>query len=193
MSADNKKPVWANREIRLDPYALPQEITYDRMKRELSGVSNDNPVNFKLNTKGAVMKCDLDCGVPLSMSLPKNAFQGVAARAFENEDGTTTVTLELLHRDRALSVPLCVADTVEDAASDWHSWSRTLGLPMLLVDAAGNATTVKDPSGIASLGPRPRRRRQAMIKHRPNFMRRRKVGMIGPVVRVKADEIIARN
>ena len=187
------KPIWAGLELRLDPYSLPQKIEYDRVAPQLSEDARGNSVEFTLNTTGAVMKCDLTCGVPLSMSLPNRAFMGVAARAYENEDGSNTVTLELLHHDAELSVPLCVSDTVEDAAADWHSWSKRLGLPMLLVDEQGNATVVKDYAGVASLSPKPRRRRRALMPNRPNFMRRRKMGIVGPVERLHAREIIARN
>ncbi|MEE9313559.1 MAG: DUF6101 family protein [Rhizobiaceae bacterium] len=191
MSALNKKPTWANQTLRLDPYALPQKVSYGRATQ--SGATRGSQVEFTLDAEGAVMKRNLNCGLPLSMALPNRAFAGVAARAYENADGSNTVTLELLHFDADLSVPLCVADTVEEAAADWHSWAKKLGLPMLLIDSAGNATVVKDHSGVSSLAPKPRRRRNSMLNHRPNFLRRRKTGMIGPVVRINAREIIARN
>ena len=187
------KPIWASANMRLDPYSLPQHITYDRGGLALSSGSRKTRVEFTLNAKGAVMKRDLDCGLPLSMALPKKAFMGVAARAYENEDGSSTVTLELLHHDREMSVPLCVSDMVEDAAADWHSWAKRLGLPMLLVDQNGNATIVKDHSGISSQNPKPRRRRASMMPARAKFLRRRKIGMVGPVVVLTAGEIIARN
>ena len=186
------KPIWAGLDLRLDPYALPQKISYDRGEPKLSGSARGSRIEFTLNTKGAVMKCDLTCGIPLSMALPNQAFLGVAARAYENEDGTNTVTLELLHRDAELSVPLCVSDTVEEAAADWHSWSKRLGLPMLLVDMQGQATVVKEGAGVSSLTPKPRRRRASLLPNRPNFMRRRKVGIVGPPERLHAREIIAR-
>ncbi len=186
------KPVWAGLNLRLDPYALPQTISYDRAPPQLSGGAHGKQIEFTLNTKGAVMKCDLNCGLPISMSLPNRAFVGVAARAYENQDGTNTVTLELLHNDAELSVPLCVSNAVEDAAADWHSWSKRLGLPMLLVDEQGNATMVKDHAGVASLTPKPRRRRSSLMPNRPNFMRRRKMGIVGPVEHLAAREIIAR-
>lgn len=190
MGAQPKKPYWADEAIRLDPHALPQKMSYNRAPNVLSARAGQ--VEFTLTKAGAVMKRQLDCGLPLSMALPKQAFMGVAARAYENDDGSNTVTLELLHHDADLSIPLCVCDTVEDAASDWHSWSRSLGLPMLLVDSQGLATVVKDYSGISSLNPKPRRRRSSTLPQRPHFMRRRKMGMVGPVVRLEPKEIIAR-
>lgn len=183
MSAMGQKPEWANETIRLDPYALPQRVAYDR---------NGRRSRFTLETGGATMKHDLSCGLPVCIAMPKRAYQGVAARAFDNDDGTTTVTLELLHADPALSVPLCVSDSLDDAAADWHCWSKRMALPMLLVDQSGNATVVKEYSALVSRAPKPRRRRNSSFNRRPNFMRRRKPGMTGPVERITAREIIAR-
>lgn len=183
MNASAKRPVWAGNDIRLDPYALPQRVSY----RE-GGARAD----FTLDTTGAVMKRDLTCGLPLSMALPNKAFKGVAARAFDNKDGSKTVTLELLHADPALSVPLCVAETAEDAACDWHSWSKKTGLPMLLLDEAGKIAVVKDADALIICTPKARRRRFTSLKYRPKFLRRRKIGMVGPVERITAREIIAR-
>jgi len=195
-AARNEKPQWANETLRLDPYALPQKVSYDRMaqpSREARGPSREaRGVEFTLNKTGAVMKRVLDCGIPLSMALPARAFVGVAARAYEDDDGTNTVTLELLHADEDLSVPLCVSEYVEDVAADWHSWSNNLRLPMLLIDEAGNAQVVKSARGLTSREPKPRRRRRSTLHPRPLFLRRRKTAMVGPVIRVSADEIIAR-
>ncbi|MDD9909365.1 MAG: DUF6101 family protein [Ahrensia sp.] len=184
MNAQATRPSWADSEIRLNPYALPQRVAY------CDGTAR---AEFTLNSGGAVLKRDMRCGLPLSMALPHKAFKGVAARAFDNKDGTSTVTLELLHADPALSVPLCVADTAEDAACDWHSWARKTGLPMLLLDENGVPSVVKDANAIVIRDPKPRRRRFTALKHRPKFLRRRKVGSVGPVVRISAREIIARN
>jgi len=183
MNASAKRPVWAENEIRLDPYALPQRVSYREGKAS---------ADFTLDKTGAVMKRELTCGLPLSMALPNKAFLGVAARAFENSDGSSTVTLELLHADLALSVPLCVAETAEDAACDWHSWAKKTGLPMILLDEAGNISVVKDADALIMRIPKARRRRFTSLKYRPKFLRRRMVGMVGPVERITAREIIAR-
>ncbi|MGI9356069.1 MAG: DUF6101 family protein [Rhizobiaceae bacterium] len=183
MNASAKRPIWAKDDIRLDPYALPQRVSY----RE-----GNARADFTLDKTGAVMRRQLTCGLPLSMALPNKAFLGVAARAFDNGDGSSTVTLELLHADPALSVPLCVAETVEDAACDWHSWAKKTGLPMMLLDEAGKISVVKDAASLIMREPKGRRRRFTPLKFRPKFLRRRKVGMVGPVERLTAREIIAR-
>ncbi len=182
------KPVWAENPMRLDPFLLPQQVSYPRREASLDEIS------FIVNIEGAVMKRQLNCGLPLSMALPAKAFRGVAARAFEGDDGKTTVTLELLHTDEAMSVPLLVSDNMDDVAADWHSWSRTLRIPMLMVDSSGNATTVQNTLGLLKVEePSPRRRRHNAVKRRPRFLMRRKTGTVGDVVVLTADEIIARN
>ncbi|MEM1318258.1 MAG: DUF6101 family protein [Pseudomonadota bacterium] len=177
------RPQWADQPLRIDPFALPQTVQRSDAER----------ARYTVAAGGTTVKTTVGGNLPLSLALPNRAFQGVAARAFENADGTMTVTLELLHADPALCVPLCVADTLEDAAADWHSWARRLALPMLSVDHTGAVEVVKDAAGLVSRTPKPRRRRVANINHRPIFLRRRKPGMVGPVVRITGKELIARN
>lgn len=199
-ASQQQKPAWAGQDLRLDPYALPQKVQQRFLQTTAQPASSSSrkevgaaALEFTLDRGGAVMKGNLPSGLALSLALPSRAFSGVAARAFENEDGSTTVTLELLHSDPALCVPLCVSSTVEDAASDWHSWARRFGLPMLLVDEACEAHVVKDYAGLTSHAVKPRRLRTSSLRHRPQFLRRRRMGMVGPVVRLEPNEIIARN
>ena len=84
-----------------------------------------------------------------SVALPANAFRGVAARAMEDPDGNVTVTLELLHNDPMLSVPLLVADDLDDVAADWRAWAEAYRLPMLLIEADGVARTLEESLGAA--------------------------------------------
>ncbi len=183
-----QKPVWADAEMRLDPFLLPQQVSYARREKDAENVS------FTVDVEGAVMKRKLNCGLPLSMALPSKAFRGVAARAFEGDDGKTTVTLELLHKDEAMSVPLLVSDNLDDVAADWHSWSRTLRLPMLMIATDGAVSTVQNTLGLLRTEEqKPRRRRHNAVKRRPRFLMRRKPGIVSEVAVLTADEIIARN
>lgn len=183
------RPEWASQTMRLDPYTLPHCVSFNR---EAKDTRTPSAVDVTLDFKGATMRRMLGCGVPLSLALPSRSFQGVAARAFENEDGTTTVTLELMHADPELSIPLCVSDAVEDTAADWHSWSRALNLPMLMVDEQGKTEAVKNAGLSSEQHSQPRRVRHTVVKRRPNFLRRRKMGTVGPMRTLYAREIIAR-
>ena len=169
--------------MRLDPYRLPHRVT----------ASGQDGFSYAVDRQGATVKRRLSCGLNLSLALPARAFKGVAARSVEHDDGSYTVSLELLHHDRDLSLPLLISDNLDDVAADWHAWSRTMRLPMLIVDAQGIARAVREQLGAIMVEtPLARRKRFATLKHRPNFLRRRKPGSIGPVVKITGEELIAR-
>lgn len=178
------KPDWAGRLMRLDPYHLPHSVS----------IKQDKHFSYKIDRNGAVMKRQLNCGLPLSMALPQRAFKGIAARIFDDENGNTRFTLELHHHDIDLCLPVLVADNLDDIAADWHAWSRLMRLPMLLIDADNMASPVRRQLGLLMVEtPIERRKRITTVKHRPWFSRRRKTGTLGPVVKLCAAEIIARH
>src|SRR4051794_23869007 len=113
MRNQQQQPAWANRELRLNPFRFPQVVSY-------ANHENQELVTFTLNERGAVIRRVLPTnGKPMSVSLPASAFVGVTARAAEGENGDITVTLELMHADPQLSVPLLVAHDLADVADDW--------------------------------------------------------------------------
>ena len=67
----------------------------------------------------------------------------------EDATGNVTVTLELLHNDPMLSVPLFVANDLEDVAADWRAWADAYRLPMMLIEADGIARTLEESVGAA--------------------------------------------
>jgi len=181
------KPVWAGQHMRLDPYRLPQIVSY-----AARGAAGD--VVVTLDHRGAVLKRRLDhCGLPVTVALPARAFQGVAARAIEDGTGQVTVTLELHHHDPLLSVPLLVAGDLEDVAADWRAWSIAFGLPMLLIEADGVARTLEESLAVAAgmLPPQDRRQGRATRTRRSRFLMRRKPGKLGVRLVVEGREIIA--
>ena len=149
---------------------------------------------YKVDTTGAIVRKTLPCGLPVSLALPAKAFKGIAAGAVEDKNGEMTVTLELFHHDPELCIPLLRAKDLSDIAADWHSWSRMMSLPMLIRDIQGEASDAQRLLGeIMVETPRERRRRITTLKHRPNFLRRRKKGVVGPVTKISAAELVARH
>lgn len=181
------KPVWAGCNMRLDPLRLPQMVSY--ATRDIYG-----DVSFEVDQRGArVVRILEKSRMPVSVNLPACAFRGVAARAMEDEFGDVTVTLELLHNDPMLSVPLLVADNLDDIAADWRAWAEAYRLPMLLVEADGVARTLEETIGQVRTGPaRERRKGKASNQRRPRFLARRKSGDLGLRLVVGGEEIIAR-
>ena len=148
-----------------------------------------------IDQRGAVIRRVLSMsGLPATILLPARAFRGVAARALEDSDGNVTVTLELLHNDPQLSVPLLVADDLDDVAADWRAWAEEYRLPMLLIEADGVARTLEESlgavkSGAGEAAPQAQRCRQP---RRSRFLARRKSGDLGLRLVIGGEEIIAR-
>lgn len=182
------KPVWAGRNMRLDPFRLPQVVSY--ATRDEQG-----DVTFVIDKRGAVIKRILEkSGLPVTVVMPARAFKGVAARAIEDAEGNVTVTLELLHNDPQLSVPLLVADDLEDVAADWRAWAEEYRLPMLLIEADGVARTLDESLGAVKTAPmKDRRKRRSSQPRRPRFLARRKSGSLGLRLVIGGEEIIARD
>lgn len=182
------KPVWAGRDLRLDPFRLPQAVSY-------ATADAHGDVHFTVSERGAVIRRTLpNAHLPVSIALPPRAFAGVAARAVE-EDGEITVTLELHHVDPALCVPLLVAHDLNDVAADWKSWACAFTLPMLMIETDGTVTTIDDGSLFASEAKaqcRPARRMPGMKDRRPRLRARRKLKGLGVRCVVNGREIIAR-
>ena len=181
------KPVWAGRNMRLDPFRLPQVVSY-------ATCDDFGDVTFTIDQRGAIVRRILQMsGLPATVVLPANAFRGVAARAMEDPEGNVTVTLELLHNDPMLSVPLLVADNLEDVAADWRAWADAYRLSMLLIEADGIARTLEESLGAAikALPAKDRRKRRVTPQRRPRFLMRRKPGNLGLRLVVNGNEIIA--
>lgn len=173
--------------MRLDPLHLPQVVSY---------ASHDDlgEVMLTVDRRGVRMRRFLERSLlPVTFVLPPSAFKGVAARAME-EDGEVLVTLELMHVDPRLSVPLLVASDLDDVAADWRAWSEAYGLPMLLVESNGEVNRLEDTIGGIAVD-RPKRRRNGNVasRRRIRFLSRRKQGTLGMRIVIDGEELIARN
>lgn len=186
MTNTSPKPVWAAQAMRLDPFRLPQTVSY-------ASRDADGDILFSIGERGAVIKRMLEnSGLPVTVALPPRAFRGVAARAMDDGAGNVTVTLELLHEDPGLSVPLLVANDLDDVAADWRAWAAAYRLPMLLIEADGIARTLDESAGFAARMLPAKPRRKPLGFRRPRFLVRRKQGGLGLRLVIEGKEIIAR-
>lgn len=173
--------------VRLDPFRLPARYT-----ARLAGVQAADEASIYLDRKHAIVKRRL-AGLPLTVVVPVGVFRGVAVRMTAVDGGQVTVSIELLHNDPALSLPLVVTDSYDDVLADWRAWSRTLGLPLLIVEADGSLAEPMPQIGRLRYDGAVPRRRPPMAARRPRFLRRRKTGAAAAGGRYDGREIIARN
>ncbi len=177
--------------VRLDPHALPHRFKFN------TGLPGDASEAACMLDRGMAYVCRrLPSGLPLAMRMATSAFEGVAVR-FTGGDapGEIRIVLELLHRDPYLSLPLAVADTMDDMVADWRAWSKILSLPLLIVEVDGTITPVETRLGALTVKPiRPRRRRPVVGRQRPRFLARRQMGNVtaAPVI-ITGREITAWN
>lgn len=188
MSNGQKKPEWAGQELRLDPFHLPQVVTY-------AAEDCKADVTFTIGERGAVIRQILPASsLPVSMAVPIQSYIGVTARAVEDEYGEITVTLELMHDDPHLSVPLLVAHDLNDIAADWRAWASNFNLPMMLVEEDGIARPLYESTGpVVTNEQQPRRQGQEARRRRPRFLARRKTGTLGLRMVIEGREIIAQD
>lgn len=172
-------PLGLKTALRLDPGHLPAKwcVNVGQAGRPVQEAA------IYMDDDGVIVRRQLS-GLPLTLSLPFAAFEGVSVRIEPNAAGDLTAHVELRHRDPAMSIPLTVSRDMEAAAADWQGWSDRLGLPMLLVTASGVERV--GPQATVPVGePTPRRRHATMADRRPRFLVRRKMGATGemPVLR----------
>lgn len=185
---DSARPAWVGRAFRLDPAALPAS------NKIASGIDAGNGEIAYIVEAGMIyIARHLPCGIPMTMRFSPRAFVAIAARTLPGaKPGSMIATLELMHTDPALSLPLLVADNLDDIAADWTRWARLFCLPMAMIDQSGRVDVVDAVNGSVRLAaPKPRRRRAASVRRRPRFLMRRKMGRPGEASLVIGREICA--
>ena len=181
----------SSRALRLDPHALPARY------QARDGGADGQVRNIELDRERVVLRRAVR-GIPMKVGVPMSDFRGVTLKTLPPDgDQPAAVAVMLEHRDSALSVPLFVADRGDEAMAEWKSWSRVLGVPLLVDDGDGSLREPFRRIGRLAVGqPAARRRRRtAMRRRRPSILMRRKPGRPSatPTVYRGEREIIARN
>jgi len=180
------------RDIRLDPTSLPV-----RFSAPVAGPSRPALASVYLDRERVVVKRPL-AGIDATVTCPLSAYRGVAVRMSVDADtDAIRTTVELMHRDPAMSLPLVSREDLgdaEDVAADWQAWGKALGLPLLIVEGDGTVREALSQTGGLVVGDvKARRQVASLTKRRPRFLKRRKTGLQGERGTVEGREIIARD
>ena len=172
---------------RLDPFSLPVRFT----------AAEEHLCIVDLHRERVVLRRSVR-GMRMAVNLPVAAYRGVAIRlsdAIGKPQRSISVMLE--HADPGLTLLLFCSSEADEIVAEWQSWSRVLGLPLLIRDNDG---TLREPfPRLGRLRVEPptwrRRRRSAVARRRPSGLLRRSVARLlaAPFVHCGEREIIARN
>jgi hypothetical protein len=180
----------SSRALRLDPFSLPVrfEAADDAADERLRVVD--------LHRERVVVRRSVR-GIRMALNMPVKSYRGVAIRLTGEAGGLpTSIAVVLEHADPALSLSLYCSAERDDIVSEWQSWGRVLGLPLLVAEGDGSlrepfvrlgALRIEPPTGR-------RRRRNAIARRRPSRLLRRRPGKLStvPVVHRDEREIVAR-
>lgn len=163
-------PAGSGRALRLDPHSLP--VSFDAIDHRADGSVR----HIELTRERVILRREVR-GMRMAIRLSVSDFLGLAVRGVD--DGRMLV---LVHRDPALSIPLCVTSDEDAIQSAWQKWSAAFALPQL-------------PDEIMREAAQRRRRRNAVHARRPKFLVRRRAGYLlnAPTNYSGAREIIARD
>jgi hypothetical protein len=183
-------PAGSGRISRLDPFSLPVRFAAK------DAAADERIRHVELHRERVVMRRSL-AGMRMALNMPVSSFIGVAIRLTTGEDGIPPIASVVLeHKDTSLSLSLFVSAEIDDAFTEWRSWSNVLGLPLLIEDEGKLREAFARMGGVLIARVRPRRRRHNAIKSRRSTMvLRRKAGKLTPATPVHRGEreIIARN
>ncbi|KIZ42222.1 MULTISPECIES: DUF6101 family protein [Rhodopseudomonas] len=163
-------PAGSSRALRLDPLSLP--VRFDAQDARADGGIRQ----VELHRERVVLRRQV-AGMRMAVNVRVSDFLGVASRGLDDAR-----MLVLVHRDPALSIPLCVSADADEIDTAWQSWCEIFALPQLPEDK--------------SREPAQRRRRHNVIKtRRPKFLVRRRPGALlnAPGNYQGEREIIARD
>jgi Family of unknown function (DUF6101) len=181
----------SSRVERLDPFALPAHFL------DIDPAADEQIRHVELHRKRVVLRRALG-GIKMAVNLPITAYLGVTIRAeLATSASPGAIAIVLEHPDTALSLTLCRARDGNDIVADWHSWARTLGLPLLVAQSDG---ALRKPfahlGDVAIATPIARRRQRSPMRgRRASVPLRRGRGSLSQMARIHAGEreIIARN
>jgi len=169
-ATDGTNPAGSSRTLRLDPHSLP--VSFDAHDTRADGGVR----HIEIHRERVILRRAVR-GMRMAINVRVRDFLGITLRGLDEAQ-----MLVLVHRDPALSIPLCVSADTDEIDMAWRMWCEIFALPQLPQETTRQSA--------------PRRRRHNAIKaRRPRFLLRRRPGdLLNPAAHYRSErEIIARN
>ncbi|MFK7791460.1 MAG: DUF6101 family protein, partial [Devosiaceae bacterium] len=112
-------------------------------------------------------------GAMILQRISLNAYAGVAAQLSSEDGEEASIALTLRHADPAYSITLATDLPLDDAVAVWRGWSDKLCVPLLLTEADGKESVVRDMLGATTVRETQPRRAKTLVGRRPSFAKRR--------------------
>jgi hypothetical protein len=176
-------------DLRLDPFALP--VTFPAHDAGADGEVRQ----VELDRDRIVIHRTVR-GIPMSLRLPMQDFEGVTLRLVSLGDEAKAVAVIAEHRDPSLSLVLHVVDESEDIVPLCKAWCRVLRLPLLTHPHSRPRKAILRLGALrVGVMSQRRKRRAAIRQRRPAILMRRKTGraLHDAATHRGEREIIARN
>ena len=193
--------------VRLDPFELPARVVYSDSDRRRQKAARQQVAI--VGEDSVMIRRETGAGVPLYMTVPLSAYQGVLLQVRDETEPTTAgpagetssepfgealAALHLHHANPDLAVPLMEADDTDDVIADWQAWGRMLRRPLLIRGVDGSICEPYVRLGELIIRPAAARRANTFFRERrPRFLSRRQVGGRFPGRVYRETEIIARD
>lgn len=160
----------------LGPFGVQRDRRADGGKRQVRVSRQDILIARRL------------AGIAMLISVPVQAYRGVALDIEPTAGGGASYRLSLAHDDPDLAVVLAETEDGGAVSADWRYWASYLDLPRLA--GKEGAFEPLDPrlGQVAAPGPIARRRNSSVAQRRPRFAARRKTGIVGRMDRVHDGE-----
>lgn len=185
---------WPLRSMDVDPFGLP--VRYS-LPVDCDADCVREARDFIEINRGSISVVHEVSGVPaVRRSLDLDDFSGVAIRIESVAGGIEgyAISVNLHHPDPKLCFPLHMACDMSEVCARWQSWSRALGLPLLLPANDGGWREPVSRLGKMKINPPcARPARLALCGRRSEISSVREMGDQALAQHVAGEELIARN
>jgi len=149
-SLDTERPLhelerdvfWPNCDIEVDPFALPAR--YEVPCEAGDGASADERWDITVSRDYVIRRRISANGNMVIEPYALSDFCALIIRVGHRDTGGIGISVNLVSEGLGLEIPVYAASHSREAAFYWHAWSRSLGIPVRMLESDGR---FRDPLG----------------------------------------------